>query len=341
MKPIAFSDDVLLAFLEALPWPTLVMDLDGVVTGVGENADGQLFDDACVNRHLAEIAPEYASVLVGDAPWTAPQYADVTRDGADNLVHERIHLRAIPEGYCLIIENRNAYVERKIADMQTNRLATLGFMIAGVSHEVSNPLTAMRSMVQILLAGDNLSPETMKKGLANISANVQRLMDISRRLVEFSRVGDAPRSAFPIDYAISEALIGLLPDERFANISVDLQENSSAVVYAHAGQLQEVFTNILLNSAQAIGGEGRIRIASTVCGNTVDVLFEDDGPGIEPGVIGKIFEPFFTTKPTGKGTGLGLAICSEILREHGGTIGVRNNVERGACFQIRLPAFRD
>lgn len=341
MKSIAFSDDALLAFIELLPWPAVVMGFDGRITSVGGEAHKLGLDTETIGRHLADLMPEYIIALGGEAPWIAPQQCDVTRETIAGVTHERLHLRALPEGFCLIVEDRNAIRARKVADIQTNRLATLGFMIAGVSHEVSNPLTAMRSMVQILLSGDRLSPETVRRGLANISSNVQRLMDISRRLVEFSRVGDAPRTALPVDYAISEALAVLLPDARFSGVTVDLQENPEAIVYAHAGQLQEVFTNILINGAQAMNGAGHIRITSAVSGNTVSVSVMDDGPGIDPAMLERIFEPFFTTKVTGKGTGLGLAICSEILREHGGTICARNNPGLGACFYIGLPAFRD
>jgi signal transduction histidine kinase len=341
MKSIACSDDTLLAFIEHLPWPAVVMDFEGRIIALGGNAQTLGLSESNLGRRLGELMPDYIAALGGEVPWIAPQQCDVTREVATGVLHERLHLRPIPDGFCLIIEDRSAIRARKVADIQTNRLATLGFMIAGVSHEVSNPLTAMRSMIQILLAGERLTPETMRKGLANISSNVQRLMDISRRLVEFSRVGDAPRTALPIDYAISEALSGLLPDARFSGVTVDHQENPAAIVYGHAGQLQEVFTNILINAAQAMNSAGHIRIRSSQSGNNVHIRVEDDGPGIDAAVIEKIFEPFFTTRSTNKGTGLGLAICSEILREHGGAISAHNNNGLGASFQISLPAFRD
>jgi signal transduction histidine kinase len=104
-----------------------------------------------------------------------------------------------------------------------------------------------------------------------------------------------------------------------------------------AGQLNQVFMNLLMNACDALEGRGRIRIRTRGLGDTVRIEFEDDGPGIAPEVVDRIFEPFFTTKPVGQGTGLGLSLSHGIVERHGGRMTVSSTPERGTVFVIELP----
>jgi len=223
---------------------------------------------------------------------------------------------------------------------QTQRLASLGFMLASVCHEVSNPLSAIYSMVQILQSKRGVTPETMEKGLASIAANIARVLAITRKLGDFSRVrGDVPVPV-AIDFAVDAALSLLRHSACGASVEVRYQGAPGAIVLAHPGELEQVVFNIVLNAAQAMQGAGRIDSHATVSNDSVTLSVCDTGPGIPPEHLGRVFEPFFTTKEPGEGTGLGLAIGYEIAHELGGTIRARNAAQGGACFEIVLPLHR-
>ena len=220
---------------------------------------------------------------------------------------------------------------------QTQRLAALGFMVAGICHEVSNPLAAVHSMLQILQSKRGVTPEVMEKGLASISANVARVLAITRKLGDFSRVGADPPMPLDIDAAMDEAIVLLHHGPYGANARVDYRGMSKARVLARPGSLQQVLLNILQNAAQAMKGRGVIVAAARVDGDAVLIDISDSGPGIAPDSLPHVFEPFFTTKAPGEGTGLGLAISYEIAHELGGTIRASNRIEGGACFEVVLP----
>ena len=223
---------------------------------------------------------------------------------------------------------------------QTQRLASLGFMLAGVCHEVSNPLSAVNSMVQILQSKRGVTPETMEKGLASIASNIARVLAITRKLGDFSRVrGDAPVPV-AIDSAMEAALSLLRHSACGAAIDIRYRNAPGAIVLAHAGELEQVVFNILLNAAQAMNGAGRIEVRASANAQDIALSVHDTGPGVPPEHLKRVFDPFFTTKQPGEGTGLGLAIAYEIAHELGGTIRASNHAQGGACFEVVLPLHR-
>jgi len=223
-------------------------------------------------------------------------------------------------------------------DAQTQRLASLGFMLAGVCHEVSNPLAAIYSMVQILQSKRGVSPETMEKGLASIAANIARVLAITRKLGDFSRVTGEPAPA-AVDQAVEAAMSLLRASPCAADVDVQYHASPGALVLARAGEIEQIVFNILLNAAQAMDGAGRIDIEAE-SGDGIRIRVRDSGPGIADEHLEHVFEPFFTTKQPGQGTGLGLAIASEIAHELGGAIRASNRRGGGACFDITLPRWR-
>ena len=285
-------------------------------------------------RALLDALPLAAAIL---APDGAVLHAnEAMRVRAGNTDPARIpgaQVSDTPSGRCVFV------LPEALPDPQMQRLASLGFMLAGVCHEVSNPLSAIHSMVQILQSRRGVSPETLEKGLDSIAGNVVRVLGITRKLGDFSRVtGDAPQPQ-PIDAAVREAL-GLLRHNRWGeDVQVDYQGLADAVTPAPPGELQQVLFNLMLNAAQAMGGRGRIEVSTErVEGRRIRVRIRDGGPGIPEENIARIFEPFFTTKAPGEGTGLGLAICNEIVQELGGTLTARNVAGGGACMEVVLPA---
>ena len=318
----------------ASPWPALMLGEDGTVLAASD-------EPGAGDLPLRERAPHYLSLLRGSVPWLTPQQADSTRTLATGATaHERIHLQRTAWGACLVIVDQTDLRQLQAADIQTARLASLGFMVAGVCHEITNPLTALHSIVQILRAEKSPSPELLAKGLANISINVKRILDISRRLVRFSRVGDEPRFRFAIDDAIEEAAHVLRHEGLLLDIELQHRPDPSAIVFGNTGQAREIFLNLFVNAAQAMAGHGKLCVVTRSAGATIEVLVTDTGPGVPAGLAERIFEPFFTTKADQQGTGLGLAICTEIAHEHGGSIELRHSSPQGAVFCVTLPKGR-
>ena len=222
-------------------------------------------------------------------------------------------------------------------DAQTQRLAALGFMLAGVCHEVSNPLAAIHSMLQILQSKRGVSRETLDKGLASINGNIARVLAITRKLGDFSRVGGEPAVPVSIDGAMDAATVLLRHSDQAPGVMLDCRGAGGAKVLARPGQLEQVLFNLLLNAAQAMQGEGRIEVHVQRDGASAVIAIRDGGPGIAPEHLPRVFEPFFSTKPAGEGVGLGLAICNEIAHELGGAMHAYNHPQGGACFELTLP----
>jgi C4-dicarboxylate-specific signal transduction histidine kinase len=220
---------------------------------------------------------------------------------------------------------------------QTQRLASLGFMLASVCHEVSNPLAAVSSMLQILQSKRGVTPETMEKGLASIASNIARVIAITKKLGDYSRVGGEAPAPLAIDDAV-EAAAALLRHSPSGNgVQLEYRGAPGVTVLARPGELEQVVFNIFLNAAQAMEGSGRIEANAKQENGRIALSVRDSGPGIAREHLERVFEPFFTTKQPGQGTGLGLAISYEIVHELGGTIHAANAAERGAVFEISLP----
>ena len=326
----------------ATPWPALMLDEQGTVLAASDESGAGLTPEATTaDVPLRERAQHYLGLLRGSVPWLTPQETDSMRTlSSGAVVHERLHLRRTAWGACLVIVDQTELRQSQAADIQTARLASLGFMVAGVCHEVTNPLTSLHSIVQILRSEKQPSPALLAKGLDNIALNVKRILDISRRLVKFSRVGDEPRSCFAIDEAIEEAAHVMRHEGLLHDIDLQHETDPHAMVFGNPGQAREIFLNLFVNAAQAMAGRGRLSVVTRSTAQTVEVLVSDTGPGVAPGLTGRIFEPFFTTKADQHGTGLGLAICTEMANEHGGSIELRHNSPHGAAFCVTLPRGR-
>jgi C4-dicarboxylate-specific signal transduction histidine kinase len=220
---------------------------------------------------------------------------------------------------------------------QTQRLASLGFMLAAVCHEVSNPLAAVSSMLQILQSKRGVTPETMERGLASIAANVARVVAITKKLGDFSRVGGDAPAPQAVDDAVETAATLLRHTEYGHRVDIDYQGAPGVTVHSRPGEVEQVVFNIFLNAAQAMQGTGRIEASATKENGQIALAVRDTGPGIAPEHLAQVFEPFFTTKRPGEGTGLGLAISYEIVHELGGSIHAANDPRGGARFEIHLP----
>jgi PAS domain S-box-containing protein len=222
--------------------------------------------------------------------------------------------------------------------VHSEKIASLGRMSAGVAHEINNPLAGILIYAELLqrsLRED--APE--RQQIDEIITQTLRCKQIVSRLLEFSRQSLGQKTLFSVNEVIGRCVELVGQQALFHNISViqDLGVNLPQVL-GNASEIQQVFTNLLLNAADAMLGRGKITIASSSAPQDggVVVTFSDTGPGISPDIKNKIFDPFFTTKPPGKGTGLGLSIVYGVIQRHGGTIEVDSTPGGGTTFTLRF-----
>jgi len=228
--------------------------------------------------------------------------------------------------------------------VQTEKMASLGILTAGVSHEINNPLNYIQAGIYSL---DNLingneefmSAETLQLVLNHIQEGVNRVSKIVANLNSFSKIGQNKKSKCYIHKVINNCLSML--EHEFKNQCKVEKEffDNDFVIICDEGKLHHVFTNIFLNAIHAIEKEGEILIktALTGNGNLVQITIEDSGMGISKENLARIYDPFFTTKAPGKGTGLGLSIVFRIIKEHKGTIKYDSQINKGTKVLITLP----
>ena len=225
--------------------------------------------------------------------------------------------------------------------IQAEKLAAMGQMLAGVAHELNNPLTAILGASELVRERPGVD-EMTRKQLEMTHRQARRAARIVQNLLEFSRPASPQKKALDLNAVIERTLQLHEHSLRRNAIEVDFHPCPGLpVVVGDASQLIQVFLNLLNNAEQAIREirpSGRIQIRLVREGSRVLAAVEDDGAGIKPEVLPKLFDPFFTTKRPGGGTGLGLSICLSIVREHGGDIEAESLPRGGAAFTVSLPA---
>jgi PAS domain S-box-containing protein len=234
---------------------------------------------------------------------------------------------------------RRELEEAKIQLMQTEKIASVGRLAAGVAHEINNPLSGILLYADMLMKELEENPQ-WSADLQEIIDQTLRCKEIVTRLLEFSRQSAGQRVPFEINHIINRSAELLARQSLFHDIEfmIDLQPDIPQMT-GDPGQLQQVFTNLIINAGSAMKGKGKIVITSRFDSDCeeVSLQFADTGPGISPEIVDKIFEPFFTTKRPGEGTGLGLSVAYGIIQQHGGTIEVKNSELGGAIFTMTLP----
>jgi two-component system NtrC family sensor kinase len=222
--------------------------------------------------------------------------------------------------------------------LQSEKMSAVGQLIAGVAHELNNPLTAILGYAQ-LLETEGLN-QRAQDFVSKLFKQAQRTHRVVQNLLSFARQRKPQRDEVDIRKVLEETLALRDYDLRINNIKVESDLPSDpAMVVADPHQIEQVFLNIINNAVDAIletGRNGSLKIQVSTKNGHVCTLFSDDGAGIKDPK--RIFDPFYTTKSVGKGTGLGLSICYGIVKEHGGDITANNRPEGGATVEVRLPA---
>ena len=228
--------------------------------------------------------------------------------------------------------------ERKRLEMrlrQAERLAELGTLASGMAHEIGTPMNVILGRAEYLL--QRTTDEGMKKGLATIVAQIERITKVINQLLAFARRKPPERRAVDLGEIVEESLE--MFQERIIHSRVTVEKALEAdlpVVQADRDQLIQVLINLVVNSLYAMPEGGRLRLSLDREGGHVRLGVSDTGHGMPEEIRSKVFEPFFTTKDFGKGTGLGLTVVKGIIEEHGGTIVVESAVDKGTTFWVRL-----
>jgi len=270
------------------------------------------------------------------------------------------------------VENRTKELTKAQSQIiQSEKMASLGLLTAGIAHEINNPVNFMR-ISSIALSQDlrdvlellkkfkehfkngkqnqseivefekkidlDFLEEALKQELDNILEGTKRTADIVKGLRQFSHGDEVEMKNNSLHDGIDITLKFLRSRISEKVIIKKNYDQSIKNIYCHIGQLNQVIMNLLANALDAIGEEGKIEIITKKRGDNVTISIKDNGPGIPEETRVKIFDPFFTTKVLGEGTGLGLSISHGIIENHGGTISVNSEVGKGTEFVISLPA---
>src|SRR5213080_3284264 len=231
--------------------------------------------------------------------------------------------------------------ERTQQLVQTEKLATMGSLLAGVAHELNNPLTVVIGQAHLLREGE--AGGSLVQRAQKIHTAADRCVRIVRNFLALARQHTPERREVRLNDVAREAVELLAYESRTGNVEVvlDLTEDLPTL-WADAHRLHQVLVNLIVNAQHAMRGvtsARRLTLTTRFDRERDRVWLEvgDTGSGIPPEIRARIFEPFFTTKPSGQGTGLGLSLCHGIVEEHGGRIEVESEVGRGTVFVIRLP----
>jgi len=314
------------------------------------------------NRMFAELIKLPVTALHGrpwltlvPPAWGEPVARLLTPESGNGSIEVRsgdriLLVTAIPSGEpgatVLLFEDQSEKRRLQEQLLQSEKMSAIGQLIAGVAHDLNNPLASVVGFSDLLAEAPDVPPR-LAEPLAVIRQEAERASAIVRNLLSFARRQEGERQLQSIR-PILESTHQLLKNQLFAaHIELTLTfEPGLPEVAVHANQIKQVFVNIINNAAQAIAttrlkdGGGRIDIVTKCEPDGLSVNISDNGPGIPEAVSQHVFEPFFSTKSEGEGTGLGLSICLGIVKEHGGNITVEPGGAgsgRGALFTVELP----
>jgi signal transduction histidine kinase len=290
--------------------------------------------------------------------------ACLEQDGRDIDDHDVQRFEAFANMAGLALQNvaLMANLERKVEErtrhlrdaqarlVQSEKMAALGMLVAGVAHEINTPMGAIRSTHDTIgKALDRIEKQidsdcpratrTMKvirDGLAVIGEGSERVNAIVTRLRTFSRLDRAELEHVDLHDGIEDTLA--LTKHQLNGVTIVRDYGELPAVLCQPGRINQIFMNLLVNARQAIGGQGNITIRTRYEADRVSIAISDDGCGIDDAHLARVFDPGFTTKGVGVGTGLGLSICFNIAGEHDGELSVESRVDHGTTFTLSLPA---
>jgi signal transduction histidine kinase len=256
----------------------------------------------------------------------------VNKGAQDYLIKGQVDANLLVRTIRYAIERKQAEERERQLHLQldlSNRLASLGVMVEGIAHEINNPLVSVIGSAEMLMYED--IPEDAKKAVKTISDSAQKVAGIVKRLLTFAQQQKPKRAYVNINNLIQATLAMRAYPLEIGNIKVTTRlDPALPLTMADADQLQQVFLNIIINAEtgmKSAHGGGNLLIKTEKIGNTIQISFDDDGPGIAEANLVHLFDPFFSTREVGQGAGLGLSVCYGIITELG----------KGSVFTVELP----
>lgn len=342
------------SIIESINVGLLAVDLDGCVTRLNSALEEilDLSRAEAVGKRVEDLFSEDFSdtlrQVLGNDRWQLREIRNIykihtaTRGGRRlvlNIAIAPLQDSLEQTGALVVIEDVTSRIRLEEQLQQREKLSSIGLLAAGVAHEVNTPLTGVSSYTQMLLG---MLAETDPKHalLLKVRRQAERATNIVNNLLNFSRTGGATEfSEVDISRVLDDTLQLLEPQFRGNQIEIiRAYDSDSQRVFGNSGQLQQVFTNLLINARDATPNGGWIKIKTLPTDDhSVTVEVADSGTGIAPENVAKIYDPFYTTKGVGEGTGLGLAVSYGIVQEHSGHISVESTPGRGTTFRITLP----
>lgn len=226
--------------------------------------------------------------------------------------------------------------EAELAMLQSAKLASIGQMAAGIGHEINNPLGNILSLTKLIERSLPESDETLKKDVAAITEEVQRVSRIVKAILDFARQVPPHIARFRVESWLKETLEFVGSEARKQNVTLRTDIKGSPFLEGDRDLLQQAAMNLILNAIQASPAGGTVCVTTRTQGNEFIFTVEDHGKGISQETFANVFDPFFTTKPEGEGSGLGLSISLGIIERHGGTLELLNGSDGGVIATVRL-----
>jgi len=285
-----------------------------------------------VSRPLNELSGVFRRIAAGSEPLGKKTFT--ARNDEIGLLTESFNTLA---GHLLDAQEKlkkTAEIERQM--METEKLASLGQLSAGVAHEINNPLGGIKLCFNNLL-NTPMDEATRQQHVAVINSGFDRIQNIVRQLLDFSKNSPLSLSRHSINTIIENVLT--LSEYTLSKRDIRITRHLSQDIpdlNVDANKIEQVFLNLFINAAQAMGQGGELAISTRSDEHFCYISVSDNGPGIPEDIRSKVFDPFFTTKGVGQGTGLGLTVSKAIIEQHEGALTMESSDE-GTTFSIALP----
>jgi two-component system NtrC family sensor kinase len=266
-------------------------------------------------------------------------------DSSDEMAELAAALNDMTQRFEEIRDDLDRQVQMRTREViRSEQLASVGFLAAGVAHEINNPLASIAMCAESLesrlggLAGDDADGQVVRRYLELIQNEAFRCKGITEKLLDFSRLGEVRRQATALLALVADVADMLRHVGRFAGRSIEIADGPDVLVMVNPQEIKQVVLNLLVNALDAIDEAGHVHVAVRRVGRESLLTITDDGCGMSGEVLEHLFEPFFTRRRSGQGTGLGLSIVHRIVADHGGRIEATSAGEgQGATFRVTLP----
>ena len=330
---------------------------------------------------LAEVTQAFNKLMITiDTECTRKEAYQKELELLNRTLEEKVEQRTT------LLNKRNNQLEQSNQELhaaqqqliQTEKMASIGQLAAGVAHEINNPIgfvssnlgtlkeytdaycSLSKKVQALIIIKDKESQSLLLQDLSEWINNedisfinddttnllkesidgLHRVTNIVKDLKQFSRADSDEKQWFDVNECVKTTL-KMVNNELKYHCNIDKDLGTLPMIWMNFGKINQVLTNLLINAGQAIKEQGQITITTELQNDNIAILVKDNGSGISVDNINKLFDPFFTTKDVGEGTGLGLSISHGIIQEHGGNITVTSELNKGSCFSIILPTGND